>query len=150
MKGDTNYHSWADLPVKKASYKLKPQYKENNKPIKHLFNRLNNDQLTKIIREFNLDAQIKPYFHKKNEFIVKKLLEHLTIDNDGYIVVKEHNVIVKPPPEGKYKPPTEEQLKARKEKKKENSKQYRERQKRFKEEWKKSDIGKQEEKKKQE
>ena len=150
MKGDTNYHSWADLPVKKASYKLKPQYKESNKPIKHLFNRLNNDQLTKIIREFNLEAQIKPYFHKKNDFIVKKLLEHLTIDNDGYIVVKEHNVIVKPPPEGRYKPPTEEQLKARKEKKKENSKQYRERQKRFKEEWKKSDIGKAEEKRKQE
>jgi len=150
MKGDTNYHSWADLPVKKASYKLKPQYKESNKPIKHLFNRLNNSQLTKIIREFNLDAQIKPYFHKKNDFIVKKLLEHLTIDNDGYIVVKEHNVIVKPPPEGRYKPPTEEQLKARKEKKKENSKQYRERQKRFKEEWKKSDIGKAEEKRKKE
>ena len=75
----------------------------------HLFNRLNNKQLTEIIREHNLDSEIKPYYHKPNNFIVNKLLEHLTIDNSGFIVIKEHNVIVKPQPEGRFKEKSEEE-----------------------------------------
>ena len=109
--------------------KRRDNLKKENEPVRHVFNRLNNKQLTDIIREHNLDAMIKPYYHKNNEFIVKKLLEHLTIDNDGYIVIKEHNVVVKPPLEGRFKEPTEEEKKERKTKKTQKAKEYREKKK---------------------
>jgi hypothetical protein len=63
-------------------------------PQPHILNRLNNKQLTDIIREHNLNTVIKPYYHKNNSYIVKKLLEHLTIDNNGYIVIKKQPTII--------------------------------------------------------
>jgi len=100
----------------------------------HLFNRLNNKQLTEIIREHNLDSEIKPYYHKPNNFIVNKLLEHLTIDNSGFIVIKEHNVIVKPNPEGKFKEKSEEEKIVKKQVRRQKSKEYREKKKQEKKE----------------